>query len=176
MQSQFLARLDFSGVGGGSRQCVNRWLHWFGSPLTLTLSLGEREQPAASRSISQVCLAFAAFWLNGTESQEAARTFMRRRRILLLPKGEGRAEGEVRSRCAGRHPGATAIRERDCACPEFLEHAFHSENLNEYRSASRSTNRSRTVLPASLLTSGPPDHEMTRAISSPMISGLSARV
>jgi len=52
-------------------------------PLTLTLSLGEREQKPPS-----VCLAHTRL------ANSVARMAERRRTILPLPSGEGRGEGE----------------------------------------------------------------------------------
>ena len=52
-------------------------------PLTLTLSLGEREQRAQCFGFSVAALA-----------NPASGIFMRRETILPLPKGEGRGEGE----------------------------------------------------------------------------------
>src|SRR5438093_314839 len=60
-------------------------------PLTLTLSHGEREQPAASSVVRQVRLADTA--LGCAERQ---------RRILPLPKGEGWGEGGGDARSANR--------------------------------------------------------------------------
>src|SRR5881275_3128977 len=60
-------------------------------PLTLTLSHGEREQPAAGSVVREVRRADTA--LGCSESQ---------RRILPLPEGEGRGEGKGDARCANR--------------------------------------------------------------------------
>ena len=60
-------------------------------PLTLTLSHGEREQPAAGSLVREVRRADTA--LGCAESQ---------RRILPLPEGEGRGEGEGDARGANR--------------------------------------------------------------------------
>jgi len=60
-------------------------------PLTLTLSRGEREQPAAGSVVREVRRADTA--LGCAENQ---------RRILPLPGGEGWGEGEGDARSANR--------------------------------------------------------------------------
>jgi hypothetical protein len=62
------------------------WTEYF--PLTLTLSLGEREQQA-----SDWCLADGCWANSGTSVIE------RRWIILPLPRGEGRGEGEPSVAC-----------------------------------------------------------------------------
>src|SRR6266571_3811923 len=58
-------------------------------PLTLTLSHGEREQPATGSVVREVRRADSA--LGFADNQ---------RRILPLPEGEGRGEGDCDARCA----------------------------------------------------------------------------
>jgi hypothetical protein len=67
------------------------------SPLTLTLSLGEREQQSAFAGDSTPRRALTAFWLFAGErcGQPKRMDFLENRRTILpLPKGEGRGEGE----------------------------------------------------------------------------------
>jgi hypothetical protein len=60
-------------------------------PLTLTLSLGEREQPAAAPWISAVLVANS---VKRRSMNSDANLVVSRRMTLPLPKGEGRGEGE----------------------------------------------------------------------------------
>src|SRR5437773_5693660 len=72
-------------------------------PLTLTLSHGEREQPAAGSVVREVRRADTA--LGCAESQ---------RRILPLPEGEGWGEGEGDARGANRAGASPEV----CGLPE----------------------------------------------------------
>src|SRR6185503_6926154 len=80
-----------------------------GFPLTLALSLREREQ--------QFC---ALFYFCGTLQISASGFSKRRKRILPLPKGEGRGEGERSSRTSNRRGTPRRVRHRyDLLCYRF---------------------------------------------------------
>src|SRR3989442_12132653 len=74
---------SFSSTVSGMVQCAIGWFAPF--PLTLGLSLREREQPAAIWCCALDC------WSSSSRCM-----IERRRTVLPLPRGEGRGEGEPR--------------------------------------------------------------------------------
>jgi len=90
-----------------------------------------------------------------------------------LPAGEVKyATAHVRARCFSHLRGSDSS---SIPVPLDPRTSYASANRNEYASASFSSKRSRTGLPASRLTSGPDFQDTARPISSPMISAQSAR-
>ena len=72
-------------------------------PLTLALSLGEREQQSALAGVSMVGCTSAAFWLfAGKRHGKPKRKILleNRRMFLPLPEGEGRGEGKGTVHCS----------------------------------------------------------------------------
>ena len=85
---------------GAGRVAISEiWIETFASfPLTLTLSLGEREQPSTRSERSGIAGFVTASWLleeGMVVLQLNSGVSRTQRTILPLPEGEGRGEGEA---------------------------------------------------------------------------------